>query len=203
MPADYYLAAIPDPVTLLGLRLKPFSLGHVILLHRIESAFVAGGVPTYDDLASSVLICSQTYGEALASFNDPDLSKFMRTWHDKLTWRGWFKKRAVIDLAEKSKAFSDYVRDGSKVPYYSFSESDVKESKQEPVQSVKIALMTKTTLTESELMDRPWGLCLQDFVALQVMEGKCQIQDRDDIENAQAVAAALFEKFGKKTNATP
>jgi hypothetical protein len=58
--------------------------------------------------------------------------------------------------------------------------------------------MTKTTLTESELMDRPWGLCLQDFIALQVMEGKCQIQDREEIENAQAVAAVLHEKFGSK-----
>jgi hypothetical protein len=198
MPSDYYLAAIPEPVTLLGLRLKPFSLGHVVLLHRIESSFVVGGVPTCDDLAASVLICAQDYREAIESFNNPDLTKFMARWFKKLTWRGWFKRRGFVDLEAKAKEFAEYVKNGSKLPYYSFTEADVKESHQEPVQSVKIALMTKTTLTESELMDRPWGLCLQDFIALQVMEGKCQIQDREEIENAQAVAAVLHEKFGSK-----
>ena len=62
---DFYQAAVPDGWQILGVRLKPLSLGHLILLHRYESAFVVGGIPTEADLVLSVLICSRTYEDAI------------------------------------------------------------------------------------------------------------------------------------------
>ena len=37
---DYLHSIIPEPVTILGQDLRPFSLGHYLLLQRLECAFV-------------------------------------------------------------------------------------------------------------------------------------------------------------------
>ena len=61
----FYQAAVPDGWQILGVRLRPLSLGHLILLHRHESAFVLGGIPEPEDLVLSVLVCARTYEDAL------------------------------------------------------------------------------------------------------------------------------------------
>lgn len=177
-----------------------------MLLHRVESAFVTGGNPTYDDLAISVFICANKYADALAAFDDKSLGKFMRKWHDKLSGKRFWRKPRVIDLESKSDAFSEYIRQGSKVPYYAFNEKDIGDSNTEPVQSVKIALLSKTSLTESEILDRPWGLCLWDYVTLQAMEGKLRMFDeagRNAIKDAQEFANRLAANLEKQNNGTP
>ena len=62
---DYYQAAVPDGWQVLGVKLRPLSLGHLILLKRYGSAFVVGGIPTEADLVLSVLICSRTYEDGV------------------------------------------------------------------------------------------------------------------------------------------
>jgi len=51
MTDDFYSVAIPEQRQILGLKLRPLSLGHVIILHRIESAFLCEGIPDYQELA--------------------------------------------------------------------------------------------------------------------------------------------------------
>src|SRR5437660_1560903 len=73
-------AALPAPTTVLGLRLRPFSLGHLLWLTRecvIESLA--------NDLPAAVLICSQTWKELRANscnscLPDPLLSLKMWLW---------------------------------------------------------------------------------------------------------------------------
>jgi hypothetical protein len=83
--AEFFNAAVPDPVDLLGFRLRPLSAGHIILLTRIESGFITGGDITWDDLAASVFICTQTFENATRAFYDPRLPKMMKAWHDRLS----------------------------------------------------------------------------------------------------------------------
>lgn len=204
MPADFYLSALPEPVTLLGLKLRPYSLGHVLLLHRVESAFVCGGNVTYADLALSVFICAQTYREAEASFSDPKLPRFMRKWHDKLTGDPWWRPRlrrrkfAVIDLKAKSEAFAKYIEDGSRSPYYSFDPSKTGGAQLESVHAVRLILMAKTTLTEAELLDRPWGLCLHDYIGLQAMDDQVKLCEKSSVHDALELANRLQETLNKR-----
>lgn len=207
MVQDFYLAAVPEPVTLLGLRLRPFSLGHNLLLHRIESAFVVGGKVGYDDLAASVLICAQTYREAVACFDDPKLRRFMLKWHRKLTGDVWWRRALrltvrPVDLKAKSEAFTKYIEDGSRMPYYDVPADRVGESQIESIHAVQLALMAKTTLTEAELMDRPWGRCLFDYIGLQAMEDKCTIRDKAAVADALEVANRVAAKLNQKRNGT-
>lgn len=222
MLSNFYLAAVPEPVTLLGLKLRPYSLGHKLLLHRIESAFVCGGPVTYTDLAASIFICAQTYHEALASFSDPALPRFMAHWHRKLTGNLWWRrllhrslsrfnvscfKLTPVDLQSKSKAFANYLEAGSQVPYYEIPADKSGSSQIETVQAVQLALMAKTSLTEAEILDRPWGRCLYDYLALNAMEDRCTIFDgqpaaerRNAIAEAQALANSLAKKLNPARN---
>jgi hypothetical protein len=202
---DFYLAEIPEPVTLLGLRLRPFSLGHKLLLHRVESAFVSGGQVTYDDLALSIFLCAQTFREGIASFSDPDLPRFMARWHRKLTGDAWWRRILrltvqPVELKEKSEAFARYIEDGSRIPYYDVPADRIGSSEIETVHAVQLTLMAKTTLTEAELLDRPWGRCLFDYVALQAMEDKCTIRDKSAIDDARDVANRIAAKLNQRRN---
>jgi len=61
----YTLASVPDPVTVLGIRLQPFSLGHYLLLKRFGSCFVASEQVelSISDLLFGIMICSMTYNQ--------------------------------------------------------------------------------------------------------------------------------------------
>jgi hypothetical protein len=111
----FYQAAVPDGWQILGVRLKPLSLGHLILLHRYESAFVVGGLPTPADLVMSVLICSRTFGAP-------------------------------------------------------------------PEQTVKVGLMSQLGLSEAEVLNRPFSLCLWDLATLAEMNGSLKIYSQRDAE---------------------
>lgn len=203
---DFYLAEIPEPVVLLGLRLRPYSLGHVILLHRIESAFVTGDGPvTIGDLAMSVLVCAHPYKEALALLDEPRLDKFMLRWHARLTAPTWWLRlrgqSRALDLKAKASAFAEYIEAGSKQPYYSYDVSKQGKSQLETVHAVQITLMSKTTLTEAELLDRPWGRCLFDYLALQAMDDKVTLmseEGKSSIHEAKKFAEELAEKLATR-----
>lgn len=199
----FYLAAIPEPRTILGLRLRPLSLGHIILLHRIESSYVCGGLAGFDDLSLSVLICASTYEEGLEHLNNPDLPREMRRWADKLTGmdrlsvRLGFRKPTPIDFDAKHAAFSGYIVNGSKVPNYHFNPGDFEEVGCPNVQLVKAGLMRDMKFTESEIMNRSWALCLWDHVTLKAMAGSVKMYKEDTIEDARKLANELAEKIRK------
>jgi hypothetical protein len=193
--ADYFLAAVPEPVTLLGLRLRPFSLGHVIIL--------IGGQPDFNDLAASVFVCSQTYADGLASFNDPDLPRFMSKWAAKLMGISWLTKLGLskpklIDFPAKCAAFAKYIEDGSKMPAYDYNPDEVRSMECPGAQLVKASLMSEMNFTETELLDRPWGLCLWDYVTLKAIKGRVRIWEKDTLNEAQEFANRLAEKLNAR-----
>lgn len=169
----------PWSTTILRVRLKPLSLGHLILLHGIESSFVVGGEHSFDDLASSIFICSKTFDEAVAGFHDPKLPKIMTK---------WAKKLGVFDFAEKCALFAEYIREGTEAPHHQIPESDgpITPIQCPSVQLVKVTLMTKCGFHERDLLDRPWRLCLLDFLTLKAMEGRAQFLDEETLSDIEA-----------------
>jgi hypothetical protein len=201
MIEPFYLAAAPEPRTILGLRLRPFSLGHVILLHRVESVFVIGGVPDFNDLALSVFICSQTYADALKAFEDPTLPEFMKRWHDKLTGsdrllvRLGLSKPKLLDFSQLCARFSAYITEHSKIPNYDFNPADFTEMHCPHVQQVKVALMRDMGFDEEKLLDRGWGLCLWDYVTLKAMAGTVKMISEDTKAEALSLSNDLLARI--------
>lgn len=191
----------------MGLRLLPFSLGHVILLGRVRSSFVTEGeVTSLHDLALSILICALPYSEGLELFNDPKLPKFFEQWHARLSgesiWtRIGLRKIKPVDYSEHARAFADYVQRGSKIPNYSYNPSDFKKIECPSVQIVKTTLMRDMGFSEADLMDRPWGLCLWDFVTLRALSGQIAMVDKDAISEAQEVGRKVAESMKARGHA--
>lgn len=198
MTNDFHAVAIPEPTTILGVRLRPLSLGHIIILGRVKSSFVTQGESTtLDDLALSVLICSLTYKRGVDLFNRTDLPRLFRRWHRKLIGRLWWKQ--TIDYQKKAEEFAEYIKRGSEIPNYAFRAEDFTDMNCPSVQIVKVAMMRDLHIPEAELMDRSWAMCLWDYVTLKAMAGQVQMVDGDAIASAQAVADRLAEKFNGGT----
>lgn len=204
MDSEFYSITIQEPTTLLGLRLRPLSLGHMVLLGRVRSAFVTEGeTVTLHDLALSVLICSLTYEDGCQLFNTPNLSEFFRKWHDRITGNGWLQKIGVrkpnrIDWPSKVAAFAKYIEDGSRSPYYSYKPQESRGVNCPTVQIVKVSMMRDLNINERELMDRPWAVCLWDYVTVRALEGHVTFEDRDSIREAQQVADSMAAKINSR-----
>lgn len=87
----WFTAAVPDaPTVVLTLRLRPYSLGHEILLQRLRSPLVAVEVRGSESpdvctaLILATLICSQTFEAASRSLHSPFLGLFLKLWAFRL-----------------------------------------------------------------------------------------------------------------------
>lgn len=203
--AALFRAAFPDPHVCLGLELKDLSLGHLFLLHRLESPFVGKAESvTYEDLALAVFICSRSYEEAKDGLRADNLPQFMAHWARLLTRSHGFlfhvglRKPVKIDIAEKAKAFAEYIAEGMRCPDYCAAEEDGKAADIEALQSIRVCLLCKTNLTDSEIMNRPFAFTLWDFFTVGAMEGRVNLQDAEEmdelIKNGEAIIRTMKEK---------
>lgn len=197
MTDEFYSVAVPEQRQILGLPLRPLSLGHLILLHRVKSAFVCEGTVNYNELAIAALICSLTYDDGLACLKDPGTADFLKLLGERITGiREWrvrlgIRKPRVIDLPANVAAFSAYLKEGSSIPHYSYTPGDFKSVDCPQVQIIKISLMRDLHISESDLMDRSWAMCLWDYVTLRALKGEVSMVPKDDIDNAAAIGESL------------
>jgi hypothetical protein len=82
MQQDFASAMVqPRVVRCIGLPLKPFSLGHLLLLRHLDSAFVTGGQKTYNDFLTAVFVCAHSWEE-----NQKILRSRFRQWLQVKVW---------------------------------------------------------------------------------------------------------------------
>lgn len=200
----YYRAHTPEPWTILGLRLRPFSLGHIHLLHRFESAFVdPDGQPGIGDLILACFICSRRYQDTLDALEDERLERFLSSWRQRLArptlWHRLRLRRPVkIDWPTKLESFVRYMRDGSTYPTFSVADQPSQPCLVPLPLIVRMTLMSKAGLTDERLMDRPWGLCLWEYITVKSFDGSVRLVDSDALREAYDAAKRMAE--GLKAN---
>jgi hypothetical protein len=105
---------VPEPCFILGTAMKPFSLGHHILLKRLNLPFC--GNPLFDagndDLMIGIAICGQSYDETLEQLLDGTWPKVFEDWLSQLK----SKKTSQTTLVESEVLFRAYLSDGYKRP---------------------------------------------------------------------------------------
>ena len=197
----YYKAFTPEPWTILGLRLLPLSLGHIHLLHRFESAFVSDSEqPGIGDLILGCFICSRKYQDTLDALEDESLERFLSTWRSKLArptilHKLRLRRPVLIDWPKKLTAFCDYIKAGSSYPSFQVADHPMEPSALPMPAMVRAFLLAKTSLTDAELVDRPWGLCLWDYVIIRSFDGGIKLVDADEIADAFEEAKKLYERL--------
>lgn len=184
---SFHDTIVPDTYEVLGIRLRPFSLGHYILLEKNACALLLGGPATVLDFAVSVVVCSSAFEEFLEAQASGQVEKHTK----KLA-----KVCREIDLEKESQFMRDYLEDGLQGPSYWFKDKG-KKLETPLVQVIRMQLHSKTNLTESEIMNRPFAMNLWDIVTLGEIEGTLNLKTEADDE-AKKKADEFGERFAKR-----
>lgn len=125
LPRAISLAALPEPHYSCGVRLRPFSIGHWLLLNRFGVSFVTGQDHELGDLLVACLICSDTYEGFTRSIETCNVAKVMADWRYRLAGgfagqlrRRWKKLRGQfvspdeiigLDVGAECARFQEYL----------------------------------------------------------------------------------------------
>lgn len=185
---EFLQAQVPEPVQVLGVRLRPLSLGHIILLHRFECAFLTGGTPGFDDLVLGILICSQTFDDFVELADSSEftatIKRLRRKWFSGLFGFFW----RVPDVATRTRIFVDYLKDGMTGPEYWSDPKHISTSNAPGWASVKVSLIRRFGMTESEALNRPYRLSLFDLAVAAEQDGMIRIYDAQKHSAAKSAA---------------
>jgi hypothetical protein len=183
---SFHDTIVPDTYEVLGIRLRPFSLGHYILLEKNACALLLGGPVTVIDFAAAVVICSSTFEEFLEAQASGAITK-----HTKRL----AKVCQEIDLEKETQFLREYLEEGVQGPSYWFKDKG-KNLETPLAQVIRVQLHSKTNLTESEIMNRPFAMNLWDIVTLGEMDGSLNLKTEADDE-AKKKADEFGERFAK------
>lgn len=177
----YAQAAIPEPYRILGLRLRPFSLGHWLLMQRFDCALIGGGKPEHSDMLLGVLICSMRYQEFLAFIEQKDFQKQVIKWG---------KRNNLLELDEKSELFGRYLTDSLSEPAY-IELRPGGDGAGDWAQNLKITLMTRLGYSEGEVLDMPLSKALADYYKLAESDGFLRLLTAEDLADQKANDEAM------------
>lgn len=206
--ADYFRASCPETWQVLGVRLRPFSLGHFIKLYRLGCSFVlddADRAPTLADLVMGVAVCS------MSSHPDPARDEFWRWWTTlppeqsrtrksrkkqlspaELELIAWGQRCGKFDLEEKSKLFHDYIRHHSTVPGY-WVIDEPKPSQRSGAHwahRVIAGLTAQCGYTAVEAHNLPVGKCLYDYLLAAEQTGSIRLMSDEQMALADQMEGA-------------
>ena len=181
--------------SVLGYKLKPFTLGHSIILKGVKSKFLTGEykgladinhvialIVTDDsvinELALAVLICSTSHDEFMDEVNT---DKFK----DELKELAVSVRDNKIDLAKEVHLFAHYLKRGTIAPQYQVknkNEGDIENNVLEFEQAVISTLMTECGYTRNECLNLPLSETLSAYLLYAHKMGSIEILGKDVYE---------------------
>lgn len=147
-------------------------------------------VPDFSDLAASVFVCTTTYDNALEAMPTMKLQKEMAKWQKSL---------GVFNFPQACDEFVDYVTFWLKEPPHRWKPNEGGSAGSDgtipKAQGVKISLMTHLGFRECELVDRPWRLCVLDWLTWNANEGNLKFIDDDEQQTIKAISQMTPEQL--------
>lgn len=184
-------AAAMRPISVLKTRLKPFSIGHEILLQNQRNAFAVLDEKEFSELSASeqrlsviraILICCQTWEE------NKHPHKWMRLW-------SWRVKRENFELAIAD--FRNYRYSGSSFPR--FSESAEKEEGRKLGGSMLASVLKCVNFD----YDFPYGAALHIYFSHAEKTGGCSIENDAERQLREMTEEILAEQKSRKEATCP
>ena len=187
-----------------------------MLLNRLGNAFVIEGeLPDESDLFTAVWVCSRNYADGIFCLEHATEWRIAMGQWIAAYCQGTTRAPRVpgsapasvprpINFAAACAAFTEYLKLGSTVPSFKPIERGGISFTLELalVHGVKIHLLRNHVVqSETEFLDRPWGLSKWDYYALKGLAGDCEIFDASAVEAAQQMANALFAKLNQQSRA--
>ena len=180
---------IPRPFVVLGVELKPFSVGHKLLLQQICSPYEDGKSCGPDDLMLAVAFCSTTFEDGCAELNGAGLDKRIKSWYKRLG--------GDLDWVAASKLFGEYIAYHSR--FYAFAQTQepdqYTQSKSPLLHSVIATLQIEYGLSQSEALNRCFGLAMCDYILACERKGGVAVRDAEEHAAAKQAAQDFHEKL--------
>lgn len=180
----------------LGLRLRPYSCGHELLLCHVNSPLVIGGENSWNDLFLAALICSQTFESGLQFILKPSKVKwFARVWAIALR----FSKSPLH--AERSK-FGEYLLAGTWAPETNELKAgySTRTLKAPRVYRLVPLLCSQLGMSEAEAMDFPMARANAYAAALADKDGTIDLRGGSEEETLLKHLADLEARAEKGEN---
>lgn len=204
-------AAYPEPYRILGLRLKPLSLGRYQLLQRFGCAFVAddkAGAGALD-LVVGVLICSMRCDQFVAFYESNAFPRFLKKWYRGFCPPWWHcllparrrnqRNQEFTDLLlSRIQLFKDYIADGSRVPDY-FIERENPASGAHWSHSVEVCLRSEVGWTREEIDEAPLSKALYDYFKHAESQGAIRLITPEEAEQGRQ-NARVYEQLLAQRN---
>jgi hypothetical protein len=210
-----FAAAIPEPFQILGLRLKPMSLGRYRILRRVDCAFVAeeSRVVSFGDLILGVCLCSMTCAAAAAWLDSKHCLRDIRRWSRRISpapwlrrlpWIGrWWEARTSFNPLEKIKLFQRYISEASALPEY-WDESDGRASGASHwSESMEVGLRSQLGWSKEEVEEQPLQKAIRDFFQLLEGSGAIRMLADGELESGKANAAAFAKALDAPAGGRP
>lgn len=197
-------ATVPEPCSVLGTSLRPFCLGHHLLLKRLELPFC--GEPlnpaAWDQIQVGIAICGQEWNETREQLLTGQWQRVFARWQADL--RGpWYSRRkpTVAALREAETLFRAYLADGYKtVPVWEDLGSHADISFSAPWELILKNTLIQNGHSESEVMRQYMPAAWYDYYAICEVNAAKACKDpakwrktfytRDDWEREQALKEA-------------
>lgn len=109
-------ATVPQPWQILGTPLRPFSLGHHLLLRKMGLPFAGNSEADCgpEDVLLGVAVCAADPLEAMEAFLAGDWPQIFKRWRARL--RGPWWRRNKLNLWRAEVMFREYLKEGYALP---------------------------------------------------------------------------------------
>jgi hypothetical protein len=188
---------------LLGRKLAPLCLRHLVFLHAIQSPLVLTDLPlSIQDLEIAAVICSTDEGEELAALDAKKLS-----WLQRASRWVWHRRNAKCDLAAAVQSFIAYQDDYLALPSMGTkpSKGKIASCPFDFLLMQAAGLILKTGWSEKEVFNLPVGKMVSLNLAFGYLEtgettviSEQESQAMEQLKDLQALYAAERAKKGAK-----
>ena len=205
MPAAEFQAALPEPRSILGVRLRPLSIGRYRLLKRFDSPFVAEegrNVDTISDATKELFFALIVCGLGVQEFKDlldsGKLGDECKRFGKHL--RKQIKRAKGFNVIASFGEFQEYVLDSEEMPWVVLptdNKGDVSATHWS--HGVEVVLRSKLNWTKQEIDEEPLTKALNDY--FKYMEGQGAVKlvtheqfaqmELDGKENGEALEKML------------
>lgn len=191
MLADFANIMVQPPtVRCIGVLLKPFSLGHLLILRQMQSAFVTGGARTFSDFIAAAFVCAHGWRENQKLLRSP-----FRRW---LQCRLWALFAGRFNVPVQVQVLQEYINDAREVPEQKAGKPGATRYLHSEWDTRLYKLMRASGFSHIETMDSPLALVNALFIAQLEEDEKATFKVLRDDPITRALSAVLAEEEKKE-----
>ena len=205
MIAAEFTAALPEPQTILGLRLLPLSLGRYRLLKRFDSPFVDEAERNVSpeeltrELFFALLVCGLPVSEFKTLLMQPKrMTKEARRF-GKIARK--YTKQKGFSVLPCFEQFKKYCSQATAMPWHPLPNShrgNAPESVSHWSHSMEVCLRSNAGWSAQEIDEEPMAKAMTDFFKIIESEGSVRLISHEDYAKMTEVAdknAKAFEEY--------